>query len=349
MAVKVFITGTTGYIGGDTLYALNQKYPEWEYCALIRTQEKASQVEQQYPKLRIVLGDLDDPGVLREESAKADIVLHTADASDHEGAAKAIAAGLAEGHTPANPGFWLHTGGTGILTYEDSKNNLLGEWSTKEYNDLSGVDELTHLPDDAFHRKVDKIVLEAGSKYADRVKTALVCPPTIYGNGRGPISRRSRQVYELTKLILQKGYTPIVGSGKARWNHIHIYDLAAAFILLAEAAVAKNMSDEIWGAKGYHLCENGEHIWADLAKKISTIAADRGYIPANPAEKRLNKDEALEVAGFEAVSWGWNSRGKAERLRKFLAWEPKEKSIEEEADRIVEAERSRLQGKMLLS
>ncbi|KAL6253164.1 hypothetical protein RBB50_000885 [Rhinocladiella similis] len=347
MAVKVFMTGVTGYIGGDALYALNKKHPEWEYSAMIRTQEKANQVRQQYPKLRIVLGDLDDSAVLHEESAKADIVLHTADASDHEGAARAIAAGLAEGHAPSKPGFWLHTGGTGILTYEDSKNNRLGEWSTKEYNDLIGVEELTHLPDEAFHRNVDKIVLEAGTKYADRVKTALVCPPTIYGDGRGPTSGRSRQVYELSKLILQKGYTPIVGAGKARWNHVHVYDLAAAFVLLAEAAVANNLSDDIWGAKGYHLCENGEHVWADLARKISAIAADKGYIPANPVEKQLGKDEALGVAGFEAVSWGMNSRGKAERLRKFLAWTPKEKSIEEEAASILEAERSRLQGKML--
>ncbi|KAH0847007.1 nucleoside-diphosphate-sugar epimerase [Fonsecaea pedrosoi] len=322
MAVKVFITGVTGYIGGDALYALSKKHPEWEYCALIRTQEKANRVQQQYPKLRIVLGDLDDSAVLREESAKADIVLHTADASDHEGAARAIATGIVEGHAPSKPGFWLHTGGTGILTYEDSKNNRLGEWSTKEYNDLSGVDELTHLPDEAFHRNVDKIVLEAGTKYADRV-------------------------YELSKLILQKGYTPIVGAGKARWNHVHVYDLATAFVLLAEAAVAQNLSDDIWGAKGYHLCENGEHVWADLARKISAIAADKGYIPANPVEKQLSKDEALGVAGFEAVSWGLNSRGKAERLRKFLAWTPKERSIEEEAGRILEAERSRLQGKTM--
>lgn len=105
------------------------------------------------------------------------------------------------------------------------------------------------------------------------------------------------------------------------------------------------MSDEIWGAKGYHLCENGEHVWADLARRISAIAAEKGYISPNPTEKQLDKDEALAVAGFEAVSWGWNSRGKAERLRKFLAWEPKERSIDDEAGRIVEAERSRLQGK----
>jgi hypothetical protein len=71
------------------------------------------------------------------------------------------------------------------LTYEDSKNNRLGDWSDKEYNDISGIEELTHLPDDAFHRNVDIIVLDAGTKNADKVKTALVCPPTIYGEFQG--------------------------------------------------------------------------------------------------------------------------------------------------------------------
>jgi nucleoside-diphosphate-sugar epimerase len=148
----------------------------------------------------------------------------------------------------------------------------------------------------------------------------------------------------MTKLILEKGYVPVVGNGKARWNHIHVHDLANAFVLLAEAAAAEDLSDEIWGAKGYHLCESGEHVWTDLARKIAGVAAEKGYIGANPKDKHLNKDEALEVAGFEAVSWGWNSRGKAERLRKYLGWEPKEKSITDEAGGIVEAERSRLKA-----
>lgn len=43
------------------------------------------------------------------------------------------------------------------------------------------MDELKSLPDDAFHRNVDKIVIEAGEKYGDTVKTCIVCPPTIYG------------------------------------------------------------------------------------------------------------------------------------------------------------------------
>ena len=58
---------------------------------------------------------------------------------------------------------------------------VYGEAPTIGYDDDKGVDELTSLPDHAFHRDVDKVVLEAGIKYSDSVKTAVVCPPTIYG------------------------------------------------------------------------------------------------------------------------------------------------------------------------
>jgi hypothetical protein len=141
--------------------------------------------------LRIVLGDLDSSAVIEEEAANADIVLHAADASDHVGAATAIAAGLAKGHSAEKPGYWLHTGGTGILTLGDSQDNFrgLGTWSEKQFDDLTeeGVHELTHLPDEAWHRNVDKIVLAAGSKYADQgVRTVIVCPPTIYGTSTAP-------------------------------------------------------------------------------------------------------------------------------------------------------------------
>jgi hypothetical protein len=108
-----------------------------------------------------------------------DPTLDTADASDNEGAAKAIAKGLASGHSKENPGFWLHTGGAGILCWETMRDDeKLGEWSGREYNDWTAVEDLTGLPDDAFHRNVDKFVLSSGS---DSVKTAILCPPTIYG------------------------------------------------------------------------------------------------------------------------------------------------------------------------
>ena len=90
---------------------------------------------------------------------------------------------MVKGHSKSNPGYWLHTGGTGILTYTDSENDYagLGTRSEKQYNDLSGIDELINLPDEAFHRNVDKIVIETGVRNSESVKTVVVCPPTIAG------------------------------------------------------------------------------------------------------------------------------------------------------------------------
>lgn len=238
----------------------------------------------------------------------------------------------------------MHTGGTGILCWYDMKHNNLGIHSDKEYNDWSGVSELVNLPDEAFHRNVDKIVLqETGlrAELKDKVKTAVLCPPTIYGWGRGPEHQRSRQAYELAKFILTKQSVPIIGEGKARWNNVHVHDLAQLFVLLTEAAVANKNDPELWGEKGYYLVENGEHVWSELARKMGKRAVELGLIKA-PKEDALGKDEAMKQAGFEAVSWGLNSRGKAERARKTVGWTPKEKSIEEEIDRILNDEKQRL-------
>ncbi|EKG13975.1 NAD-dependent epimerase/dehydratase [Macrophomina phaseolina MS6] len=342
MAPNVFITGTTGYIGGDALYALHSKHPDWNYTALVRTKDKGSKVTAAYPSVDVVYGDLDSYDLIKEQAAKADIVVHTADASDHVGAANAIADGLASGHSKDHPGYWLHTSGTGILCFADSDADRYGEASDKVYDDLDKVEELTGLPDHAFHRNVDQIVLNAGTKNRDSVKTAILCPPTIYGPGRGPVSGRSRQVYELTKITLQQKKGPIIGAGKTYWNNVHVHDLSDLFVLLAEAAAAGNNDPELWGEKGYFLAENGEHIWGELSKLIASEAAKAGYIPA-PETFSLNKDEAWELADFQALSWGLNSRGKARRARKFLGWSPKAPSLEQEVPGIVKSEYELLQ------
>lgn len=222
------------------------------------------------------------------------------------------------------------------------RHDRLGEHSDKQYNDWSGVKDLVTLPDDAFHRNVDVLVLEAGERHKDTVKTAIICPPTIYGKGRGPSNGRSRQAYELAKFILDKKHVPIIGSGKARWNNVHVADLADVFVLLTEAAISNNTDPELWGhEKGYYLTENGEHVWADLARLMGKKAVDLGYLK-EAKEDQLQKEAALKQAGFEAISWGLNSRGKAERARRVLGWEPHRPSLEEEAEGILRDEKERL-------
>jgi nucleoside-diphosphate-sugar epimerase len=344
MAPKIFITGATGYIGGDALYALYKAHPEYEYTALVRNPDKGALVAASYPSVRLVYGDLDGSALLEEESSKADIVLHTADASDHMKAAQAIAKGILASHSKPHPGFWLHTSGTGILCWKDAETKTFGEApSSPAYNDLEGISSLTSLPDSAFHRDVDKVVLSAGTTHPGVVKTAIVCPPTIYGTGRGPENQRSRQVYDLVSMTLERGKAPQLGAGLTEWDNVHVYDLSDLFVLLVEAAVANNsdMDAELWGEKGYFLVENGHHVWGEVSKQIGQAALKAGYISSAEVQP-MSAKEAKDAAGLTALSWGLNSKGYAKRARKYLGWKPKGRNLDTEIPDIVESEAKRL-------
>lgn len=145
----------------------------------------------------------------------------------------------------------------------------------------------------------------------------------------------------MAKLILTGKYIPVVGAGKSKWNNVHIEDLSEVFDLLVEAAVRKDLSDELWGPKGYMLIENGEHTWSDLARRMGKEAQNLGYV-GQLDEKSLSKEAALDQAGFEAVSWGLNSRGRGLRAKKFLGWNPQKDSLEAELPKIVQQEHERL-------
>ena len=155
----------------------------------MRNSDKGAKVASQYPSIRLVYGDLDSATLLTEEAAKADIVCHWANA-DHEAGANALVAGLAK-RQDARPGFLIHTSGTEIMEVADMERGTYGVRAEKMFDGWDGMKEVTSLPDAAPHRNVDKIVLAAGTEKGARVKTAIVCPPTIYGPGCGPDNQRS--------------------------------------------------------------------------------------------------------------------------------------------------------------
>lgn len=75
MPTKVFITGVTGYIGGDAFYSLQNSHRDLEFSALVRGEEKAQKIREKYPNVRIVVGALDDADKITAEAAWADIVI----------------------------------------------------------------------------------------------------------------------------------------------------------------------------------------------------------------------------------------------------------------------------------
>ncbi|KAF5007888.1 hypothetical protein FDECE_5803 [Fusarium decemcellulare] len=361
---KVFITGATGYIGGDAFHALHEAEPTWEFSVLVRTEEKGQQIQAKYPDTKLIVGSLDDSQLIEKAAAEADIVIRgfnlywsrwslnqgiadpsfidTADSSDHPGAARSIGAGLQSTHSRSNPGYWIHISGTGILCWYDMDNKRYGEAPLPDqaYDDLEGIEKVTSLPDTAFHRDVDKIVLDEAAKDPDAVKVAIVCPPTIYGCGRGPVSQRSRQIPGLVSTTLEKGFGPIIGSGETEWDNVNVHDLSSLIVLLSQQAAStgnKESEGEIWGPKGYHFAENGTHKWSDIAKIAAEEAHKQGFID-HADTKKLAVDEAKEKLGFQALSWGLNSKGKAERARKYLGWNPSSPSLESVIPEMVRIE-----------
>ncbi|KAJ5933805.1 hypothetical protein N7454_006134 [Penicillium verhagenii] len=334
MAPQVFITGTTGYIGGDGLYAISNAHPDWELSALVRNKDKAAVLSSRYPKIRIVHGDLDSSDIIEEEVKKADIVFHFADC-DHVAAAESIAKG-AKHHTSERPLWLIHTSGTGILTVEDQRAKSYGIERPKEYNDWDGVDELVNLPGDAFHRNVDEIILNISKQNPTSAHTAIVCPPTIYGQGRGPVNTKSLQAYLLSSAVIKRGKGLLVGKGENVWHQIHVQDLSEVYLALGDAA-AIGGGKATWDDKGYYLVENGPFVWGDIQRAVAQAAFDQKYIES-PEVESLDYDQTTEVLSVGIYAWGSNSRGHSLRARKLFGWEPKQPKLIELIPEIVALE-----------
>lgn len=261
-------------------------------------------------------------------------MLHCANC-DHEASAEAIVKGISSRSTP---GYYIHTSGTGILTVNDGellqpamghshiKPVLMvfavragreGLDSDEVYDDWENVSKVTSLPDDAWHRKVDKIVLAAPSN----VNTAIVCPPTIYGAGRGPGNTVSDQCPYMASSFIKGGRAFQVGEGKNKWTEVHVHDLSALFVLLVEAAAAGG-GEATWNEEGYYFAENGEFVWGDIAKEIAREVKKQGYMESDDLLS-YDVEKANTMTPFGGMKWGFNSRCRAIRARKLLGWQPK--------------------------
>ncbi|KAK5459862.1 hypothetical protein LTS15_003991 [Exophiala xenobiotica] len=331
MAPKVFLTGTTGYIGGDFLYLVSERHPDWELTCLVRNSDKGAKIAKSYSKVRLVYGDLDAVELIEEEAANTDIVYHFANC-DHVPSAEAIAKGLARRQRDG-PGYWIHTSGTLILGYETMVKNAFGDRLDKVFDDWDNVKELISHPDAAAHRDVDKVVLAAGS---DKVQTAIVCPPTIIGAGRGPDNTRSVQIYRTTEAFLKNKQAFKVGKGENVWHYVNVQDLSELYLLLGEAAV-NGGSPATWNEQGYYLAENGPFVWGEVLQTIANIAHKEGLIPSATLKSYTAK-EADEIMPFASYSIGTNSQGVSVRGKKLLGWKPKMGSIQDELPIAVDSE-----------
>lgn len=187
-------------------------------------------------------------------------------------------------------------------------------------------------------QQVDKIVLAAAS---DKIQTAIVCPPTIWGVGRGPDNTRSVQVYRATAAILTHGKAFKVGKGENIWHQIHIHDLSDLYLLLGEAALNQG-SPATWNDKGYYLAENGAFVWGDVLQEIANVALKKGFLQ-DAAVETVSVSESDGFFRNARYSVGTNSRGVSIRAKKLLGWKPAKGDMMDEIPAVVDSE-ARLLG-----
>lgn len=208
---------------------------------------------------------------------------------------------------------------------------------------MKDLAEVTSMPDETPHRPTDKMVITTGTEHADRIKTAIVCPPTIYGVSRSPGNKRSVQIPALIKGTLEKGHGVKINAGKTLWSNVHISDLSDLYLKLVENAASGGSLAEwpgkpaIWGPDAYFFAENNEHVWGDVSQKIATEAHKQGYLKSDEV-KSISADEAGAIYEYGEVLYGCNSRSRASRAREALKWKPSGPSIDDEMQRAVEIE-----------
>ncbi|CUS13636.1 unnamed protein product [Tuber aestivum] len=302
--VHIFITGATGYIGGNILDELVAKHPTYVITALARAETSAAVLRKKYPTIRIAMGDLDSITVLETESEKADVVIHTADA-DHAASAKALIAGVSK---RPQGGLMLHTSGLTIIMDKPNGDHL----SPRVWDDIADVDELTSLPDTHWHRPVDKIILEA----PENVRTAIICPPRVMGLSKG-IKKSGRGTAALRDGFKKAGPFQI-NSGAPKQSYIHNNDLAKLYLLLVSEGFKPDGGAAQWKGEGYYFAESGEASAAEIAE-ASSKALGLGPV------RKISLAEAGDIGRIFTILCGVNARCVAKRARK-LGWEPTEES-----------------------
>ncbi|KAI4141935.1 MAG: hypothetical protein LQ340_007495, partial [Diploschistes diacapsis] len=179
---KIFLTGATGYLGGQLLLALLSLSPTPQITALVRTSAQSAKLTSAYPSLHTVTGDLDSHSTLVGEASKADIVIQCADC-DHEAGILSIVEGVARGTKEAAASNASRP--KPVLIQVSGSANLVdpayvdGGADPKVYSDRDSVAELAALPADRLHVAVERAMVAAAEK--EGVDALILAPGMIFG------------------------------------------------------------------------------------------------------------------------------------------------------------------------
>ena len=297
--MRVFVTGASGYIGGSIAQKLCDS--GHQIVGLARSEKKAGLLKER--GITPILGTLDESRLLTDATRRADAVINAADV-DHAGAVQTLVAAMEKSGK-----LLIHTSGSSIVA-----DDACGEYASPVV--FTEDTYFEPLPSRRPRVTIDRSVRQAGIEKA--IQTVLICPPMIYGTGRGP-QPDSDQIPKLTALSKQLGAGVYFGKGLNRWSNVHIDDLTDLYILAIEKAPAAS----------FFFAENGDASFKEIAEWISHSLGFAG------------KTQSLKLADLvtqygESARYGVasNSLVSAVNARR-LGWSPKGPSLAEVVQGLV--------------
>ena len=180
------------------------------------------------------------------------------------------------------------------------------------------------------------------SESTPTVKTALVIPSLIYGQGSGPGKQRSIQIPELARIALEKKRAVQIGAGANVWSNVHISDLSSLLVSLVESAISGSDDKRIWGSSGLFFAGASPGIsFASVVKQIATAAHDSHSLPDTEVDE-ISASEADKLSPHASATVGTNARTLSERAQEVLGWKPQGPTLEDEIPPTVMIEIKRL-------
>ncbi|GAB1196289.1 hypothetical protein APSETT444_005558 [Aspergillus pseudonomiae] len=311
-------------VGGTVLSAILKTKDPWakdlKISALVRNEAQAAKIKG-LGVTPEVCSSFDELDKLESIGEQFDIIIH-AGSGWHTPSAKALIKG--QGTRRQKTGTRVHyiqISGTSNLSDRPYTEGYIDNHVFSDEEDIFSYEKYRESREVYFQRTTDIAVVEDGEAFG--VTTYIIMAPTIFGLGSGPFNRFSMQLPTLITDALQTGGCSVVSRGDTVYNHVHIEDLAALYLILLRNICANVTIPS--GRKGIYFCESGQHSHFEFSERLAQAGHELGVFSSSEVAK-ITIQEAGEkwlfgsTAGAE-LGFASNSRIKAVLARK-LGWAP---------------------------
>ena len=206
--------------------------------------------------------------------------------------------------------------------------SYLGLLNPKIWSDKTSLPEIRSLPPTALHRNTETILHDTIAKHGDKINIAIMCPPDIYGKGKGLVKTHSALIPFFIHAAkgIKSGKPFYYNEGANTRSWVHIEDLMRLYLHVVEAAVSSSSSTststssgDFFNENGYYFASTQEHSQIDVAKAVGGILHKHGVIKdAEPVQIGLEELDGMAAVypAFPKLArylFASNSRTRAER------------------------------------